>query len=713
MKGISSIKKNFKQIISLLLFVVAITIVVFLLPRERKFAYDYSKGSPWVHEDLTAKFGFSIQKTSQELQRERDSLDKKLSPYFSFDANVASEKLNLFNKEFNKMWQNYTMQEYRIDDPSKYTSGSRYSVARTLQEDYSSFLYKNLEDIYQKGIIQIPEIGTIPLGSNTRINLLKGQFSEQVALNQLYTNKEAYKYLHDQLNRKVEEDRHSSINRYVDFFSSLDLSDFLEENVIYDREKTELDRAEQQKNISEAKGFIQEGELLISRGIIVTADKYQMLESYKYEFENQKGNVNDILAWTGRITLTIIAFFVVYMFLYNFRREILQSQAKVLFILFMMVLMVFIAFMVASFDKKFFYVIPFTILPIIVRTFYDDRVGLFIHIVTVLLVGFFALNSFDFVFLNIIAGMVAVFSLTNLYHRSRFFLAAFLVFLSYSATYFGISVVKEGSFSQLVVSNFGYFGMNGVFTLLSFLLIYLFEKTFGFLSDTTLMELSDTNQPLLRQLAESAPATFQHSMQVANLSEEAVRHIGGNPLLVRTGALYHDIGKMVNASYFTENQFGGQNPHKDKDLKDSAKIIINHVIAGEEMARKNKLPEAIIDFILMHHGTSTTKWFYKTFQNQNPGKEVDPKDFQYPGPRPLTKETAVLMMADTVEAASRSLESYSETSISELVERLIDSQLQDGQFEDADITFQDIKKVKEVFKTRLNTIYHARIAYPK
>ena len=702
-----------KQILTLLIFLLAAALVVYMLPRERKFAYDYSKGSPWVHEDLTARFGFSIQKTTQEIQQERDSVDKKIAPYFSYDNFIIADQLNSFKGEFDKKWTIYSMQEYRISEENKYQELSKYRTLRAIQEEYHNFLYSQLEKIYLKGIIQVPELDQVSLGGDIQINLLKGQFSEKVPLSQLYTSKEAYEAITEALNIKIAEDRRSPLKRYNEFFQALDMRDFLSENIIYDRSKTELERTEQQRNVSETKGFIQEGELLISKGLIVTSEVFQILESYKYEYENQQGNVNDILAWTGRIMLTLIAFFVVYMFLYNFRREILADLVKISFILFMMVLMIFIASMVAGFEKKFYYVVPFTILPIIIRTFYDERVGLFIHIVTVLLAGFMALNSFDFVFLNIIAGMVALFSLTNLYHRSRFFLSAFLVVLAYSLTYFGISVVKEGSFSQLELSNFGYFGLNGIFTLLSFLLIYIFEKTFGFLSDTTLMELSDTNQPLLRKLAENAPATFQHSMQVANLSEEAIRHIGGNPLLVRTGALYHDIGKMIDSSYFTENQMGGHNPHKDKDLKESAKIIINHVKLGEEMAVKHGLPKPIIDFILMHHGTSTTKWFYKTYQNQNPGEEVDPIDFQYPGPRPLTKETAVLMMADTVEAASRSLETYSAETISELVERLINVQMDEGQFEDADITFKDIKKVKQIFKTRLNTIYHARIAYPK
>jgi putative nucleotidyltransferase with HDIG domain len=684
-----------------------------MLPRERKFAYEYSKGSPWAYDELTARFGFSIQKTPAELQQERDSVLRKITPYFTYDAFIYADRLNAFKTNFDKKWIAYAMDEYRIDNEQKYLESSRYNSLRMLQDYYHSFIYSNLEQTYLKGIIRIPDTDEFTLTDDSFISVVKGQISEKVLLEQLYTEREAYQLLSDVLNEEAENDMRKQIARFKPFLETFDLSDYLQANVLYDQNKSNLERTAQLKTISETKGYIQEGELLISRGIIVTSETFQILESYKYEFEKQRGNVSDILAWSGRFLLAFISFMVVYLFLYNFRHEVLESLVKTSFILFMMVLMIFIASMVSSYEKKFYYVVPFTILPIIIRTFYDERVGLFIHIITVLLAGFMALNSFDFIFLNIIAGMVALFTLTNLYHRSRFFVSALLVVLSYSITYFGISVVKEGSFSQLDWSNFGYFGLNGVFTLLSFLLIYFFEKTFGFLSDTTLMELSDTNQPLLRKLAENAPATFQHSMQVANLSEEAIRHIGGNPLLVRTGALYHDIGKMVDASYFIENQMGGTNPHKDKDLKESAKIIINHVKLGEEMALKNKLPKPIIDFILMHHGTSTAKWFYKTYQNQHPDEEVDKKDFQYPGPSPLTKETAVLMMADTVEAASRSLESYSKESISELVERLIDNQMEEGQFEDADITFKEIKKVKEVFKSRLNTIYHARISYPK
>jgi cyclic-di-AMP phosphodiesterase PgpH len=712
-KSFISTHKNFKHILMALLFLVAIVLVVFMLPRERKFAYDYSKGSPWAYDDLTARFGFSIHKTPSVIQRERDSVNKNIIPYFFYDTNKFIEKSEAFKIEFNKKWITYTMGQFRIDQENKYIESNKYTALRALQEYYFSFIYSQLERVYLKGIIRVPESEELNLSGISQVKLVKGQFSEQVPFDQLFSAKEAYESIRTELFNAVSLDNRKQILRYKDFFNNLDLSVYIHENVVFDKKATDLERNEQQKNISETTGYIQVGELLISRGVIVTPETSQILDSYKLEFENQRGNVSNIIAWLGKVMLTMISFLVVYLFFYNFRREVLDSLVKTSFILFMMVLMIFIASMVSGYDKKFFYVVPFTILPIIIRTFYDERVGLFIHVITVLLAGFMALNSFDFIFLNIIAGMVALFSLTNLYHRSRFFISAMLIVLSYSITYFGISVVKEGSFSQLELSNFGYFGLNGIFTLLSFLLIYIFEKTFGFLSDTTLMELSDTNQPLLRKLAEMAPATFQHSMQVANLSEEAIRHIGGNPLLVRTGALYHDIGKMIDASYFTENQTGGYDPHKNKNLKESAKIIINHVLLGKELANKHKLPNAIIDFILMHHGTSTAKFFYKTYQNQHPDETIDKKDFQYPGPSPLTKETAVLMMADSVEAASRSLENYSAESISELVERIVSSQMDENQFEDADITFKDIKKVKEVFKTRLNTIYHARIAYPK
>jgi cyclic-di-AMP phosphodiesterase PgpH len=711
-----------KQIVTIFLFVVSGVLIVYMLPRERKFDLEYSVGSPWKYDNLTANFSFSIYKTEAELQREKDSLLKKHYPYFTFDATVVSDNISAFNNDFTHSWLSYTLDEYKIENDSLYYESSRYLPLRNLQEHYASKILSLLENVYFKGIVEEPSPQEINMDKIHTINILKGNISDEVKYNSLYSVKSAYQYITAELKKEMDGDRNRQLKRYSVFFNEFDINKYLAENITYNAEKNQMEKAQVEKGISLTKGIVQEGELIISRGLIVSQETYQILQSYKRDYAEQFGTVNTFIAWAGRIILVGIALFVLYLFLMNFRKEVLQSIVKTSFILFMIVMMVFIG-MVAykwisttksyNFNHVTFYLVPFAILPIILRTFYDDRVALFIHIITILLSAFFADNRFEFVFLNIIAGMVAIFSLTNLYHRSRFFLAALFVIFAYSITYTGMLVIKDGTLSPIKWINYRDFTINGILILLSFLLIFIFEKTFGFLSDTTLMELSDTNQPLLRRLAENAPATFQHSLQVANLSEEAIRHIGGNPMLVRTGALYHDIGKMIDASYFTENQGGGPNPHANKDLKESARIIIDHVNKGKELAKKHKLPEAIISFIMTHHGTSTAKYFYKTYQNQHPDEDVEKKDFQYPGPRPMSKENAVLMMADTVEAASRSLENYTKESISELVERLINTQIDEGQFEDADITFKDIKKVKEVFKDRLNTIYHARIAYPK
>jgi putative nucleotidyltransferase with HDIG domain len=334
-------------------------------------------------------------------------------------------------------------------------------------------------------------------------------------------------------------------------------------------------------------------------------------------------------------------------------------------------------------------------------------------VITILLVGFFVPNGFEFVLLNIVAGMVALISLTDAYRRSKLIITAASVILTYSVIYFGIGLVQEGRLAQIDYRYFSWFGVNGLLILISYPLIYMFEKIFGFTSDATLMELSDTNQPLLRKLAEQAPGTFQHSLQVANLAEDAVFHIGGNPLMVRAGALYHDIGKMDEPLYYIENQSNNINPHDNLEFEESARIIIDHVRKGVELAKKNKLPEAIVNFIRTHHGTTTVQYFYRSFLRKYPEAEVDVKQFSYPGPKPFSKETAIVMMADSVEAASRSLNSINEAAIEKLVENIITSQMTDEQYNDAQITFKDITTIKEVFKKRLQNMYHVRITYPK
>jgi putative nucleotidyltransferase with HDIG domain len=399
--------------------------------------------------------------------------------------------------------------------------------------------------------------------------------------------------------------------------------------------------------------------------------------------------------------------------MYHFRFDVLSSTHKIFFIILVILLFIIITRLVVYLPGNVVYLVPFALIPIIVRTFYDSRLALFVYLTAIMLAGFIVPNSFEFVFLSFIAGVIVIFSLTNVYRRAKLFTAALMVFLAYSIVYLGIGLMQEGSLSTMNWKNYIWFAGNGVFLLLSYPLIFIFEKTFRFLSDATLFELADTNQPLLRKLSEDAPGSFQHSLQVANLAEEAAREVGANNLLARTGALYHDIGKTFNAEYFVENQAEGFSPHDHLDPLKSAEIITGHVKKGIDLARKFNLPSQIIDFIQTHHGTGLAYFFYKKFLDKNPKRTDMEKSFAYSGPKPFSKETAIVMMADAVEASSRSLANYSEENIGELVERIIYIQEQDGQYSDTPLTFKDVTNIKSVFIKRLLNIYHARIAYPE
>jgi putative nucleotidyltransferase with HDIG domain len=467
------------------------------------------------------------------------------------------------------------------------------------------------------------------------------------------------------------------------------------------------------EEISINRGLIQEGELIISQGEIVNEDKFNILESMRTEYEKRLGRNDKWLILVGRFILVSACYIALYLFMYNFRFDVLSSTHKTFFIILVILSFVIITRLVIYIPGNIVFLIPFAIIPILIRTFYDSRLALFVYLVAIMLAGFIVPNSFEFIFLSYIAGVIVIFSLTNVYRRAKLFLAVLMVFLAYSVVYLGIGLMQEGSLANMNWKNYIWFAGNGVFLLLSYPLIFVFEKTFRFLSDATLFELSDTNQLLLRKLAEEAPGSFQHSLQVANLAEEAAREIGGNNLLARTGALYHDIGKTTDAEYFIENQTEGFSPHDQLDPIKSSEIIIDHVRKGVDLARKFNLPSPIIDFIQTHHGTTVAYFFYKKFLDKNPkGTDMERK-FSYSGPKPFSKETAIVMMADAVEASSRSLANYSEENISELVERIIYIQEQDGQYSETPLTFKDISEIKSVFIKRLSNIYHARIAYPR
>jgi putative nucleotidyltransferase with HDIG domain len=492
------------------------------------------------------------------------------------------------------------------------------------------------------------------------------------------------------------------------------LQNAVEQNIIFDEKTTELVKQSLISNISLTRGMVQLGERVISKGELVDNEKYLIIESLKKEYEFQLGASTKY--WTillGQILLVCISITVLILFISSFRKDVFADNKKIAFILLSIFLMVFVTSITIHFDEDLLYLIPICIVPIIIKVFFDTRLALFVHLVTIIIIGFMVPNSFEFIFLQLIAGIISIISVADLKRRSQLFITSFLIFITYSATYFGMTIMQEGTTENIFSNYFLWFAGSSTLTLIVYPLIFINEKMFGLPTDFSLMELSDTNSKLLRELSMKAPGTFQHSLQVANLSQEAIYHIGGNPLLVRTGALYHDIGKTDMSMFFIENQTTGLNPHDELQNEDSAKIIISHVIKGVEKARKGNIPEYVIDFIRTHHGTTRTRYFYNMFIKNNPGVAVDENVFTYKGTIPYSKETAVVMMADAVEAASRSLKLPDEEKISNLVESIINYQVEQNQFLNSNITFKDISTIKKVFKKKLGNIFHIRVEYPQ
>jgi len=697
------LKKNYKYIFRAFLFMLSIAIIVFIFPREGKFRYEFQKGKPWMHENLFAPFDFAIYKSDNQVQNESDSVLKRFKPYFQSDTSIFVAQQMKFLNHYKEKQNEFLVSK---EGEASFNSYRKQNYLKNAQK-FELKAQEILSTIYSSGILDLN--GSVEnIKSYDNIVVLTNKVAEEKAMEDMFTQKLAYEFVTKTVENYLDSNKRSL--RYADFYKGINLYEFILPNVLYDQKTSETVKSELLKNISLTKGMVQSGEKIISQGEIVDNRLHRILESLKYESENRLGTgyFSDIIL-LGQIIFVFACIGVLFLFLLNFRSEILKHSLKTTFILMLVVMIV----VIGRFAGNYLYVVPFALIPIIIKTFYDARLALFIHIVTVLLVGFFAPNGFEFVFLSFIAGIVAIFSLTNLYRRGKLFLSAMLVFVSYSFVYFGLAITQEGNFSGIELKNFIYFSLNGGLVLLAYPLIYIFEKTFKFISDLTLMELSDTNQKLLRTLAEKAPGTFQHSMQVANLAEEAIFKIGGNPLLVRTGALYHDIGKMINPIYFIENQRTGFNPHDTHEFDESANIIISHVNDGIELAKKHSLPGQLIDFIRTHHGTTKVQYFYRSYIKKFPEKDVDINMFTYPGPKPFSKEMAVLMMADSVEAASRSLSKIDEDTISNLVENIINGQMNEGQFDNVDIYFKDITEIKAIFKDKLRNIYHARIKYPE
>ncbi len=688
---------NYKDIRTVSLFLVSAIILILLFPYESKFRYEFQKGKPWMHDEYIAPFDFPIYKTESEVTAQRDSILKEFKPYFRFDKEIMTSQLMQYQKAFDEKWKEWNA------DPKPADSIKR--------KQYFQFAADLLTFVYNKGVVSSNEILDRGNKDNQMLVILRDQLAEDQQISEVFTPKTAYEYV-----IKEVADITDSIPERIDkeFFQSLNINEFMIPNLVYDEETSSRVKQELIDQISYTKGMVQSGERIISRGDLVTNEKFLILESLKREYEANMGfSDNFNLTALGKILLSIISMMVLYFFLYSFRPEVLESFAKISFVLLFILLIATISSLTIRYNVLSLYVLPFAIVPIIMRTFFDARIALFIHLLTTLIVGFWAPNGFEFVFLNIIVGIVAIFSLTNSYRRGILFVTAVLIIFTYSTVFFAFSILQEGRLDKIDYKLFLWFGGNGLLVLAAYPLIFIFEKAFGFLSDSTLFELSDSNQPLLRELAEKAPGTFQHSLQVANLAEEVIFQIGGNALLIRVGALYHDIGKITKPQYFIENLITDQNPHDDLEFEQSAEIIIGHVHKGVEIAKKHNLPQPIIDFVRTHHGTTVVQYFYRSFIKKHPKEEAELSRFTYPGPKPSTREQAVLMMADSVEASSRSLRTKDEKTLEDLVNNIIDDQVKQGQFDQADISFRDVNKIKEILISKLLNIYHIRIEYPE
>jgi len=673
------------QIFKAILFLISAVILISLFPREGSISIDYEQGKPWRHKDLIAPFDFSINKSEDELNQEKSLLMKDIKFYYKLDSNIYIKEKNEFYRDLNNKCRDFNINE-------------------DVKHKYQLFGLKIIDTLFSRGIIRPSSEFNQSHPDHDVIYLLKKNIAEEKKYTDFFTIHSAENYIKSELNK------HKEISK--DFLQPL-LLDALNQNVTIDDKTGDKIKQTAYDNISLTKGIVQAGEIIISQGDIVTADKKLILDSYIQQYKNHTHSGSySWLILTGQSLLVCISLILLALFLAYYRKDIFAVNKKLLLILLLIILMVFTTSMVIKYNVKNLYIVPICLVPIIVRSFFDTRLAQFVHIIMIILIGFLTPNSFEFVFLQLVAGVIAIITIIKLYQRAQFFFTALIIFITYAATYTGLILMKGGNLEDIELDNYMRFAFSALLTLFSYPLIFLFEKIFSFVTDVSLMELSDTNSKLLRELAQRAPGTFQHSLRLSNLAEEIIYQINGKALLVKTGAMYHDIGKMESPMYFTENQLSGMNPHDDLTYEESAKIIINHVIRGVELAKKNNIPEEIIDFIRTHHGTTKTQYFLVMHNRDREAEFIDESLFTYHGPIPFSKETAVLMLVDGVEAAARSLKTYDEKSISDIVEKIVNDKIAEEQLINANITLKEITIVKKTLKKQLRNLYHVRTAYP-
>ena len=654
-----------------------VAIIVWLMPQDGQNYFYVEQGKPWKYADFTAPFDFPIYKSELAVKKEKDSLLKEYEAYFNYNKDIEGNMVRKF-----------------VTDHSEGIPG--------LSDDYISIIANRLHRIYQIGIVSSSDYSTFASDTTRMVRIVNGKNATSMVMAQFLSTKKAYEQLF--LDNILEQHRSQ--------LQKCNLNNYIVPNIIYDKDRSEESMRDLVSSVPLASGIAQKGQKIIDRGEIVDENVYRTIESFKKENERRNSDeTQQRLTLFGKAlyVFVIILFFTIYLTL--FRKDYFEKARNVAMLYSLIVIFSLLTGLMVRNTIAHVYIIPYAMVPIFTRVFMDSRTAIITHVAMVLICALMLQHPMEFIVVETLAGMAAVYSLRDLQFRSQLFKTAIIVTIVAMTMNFAFDLIRMSAFSEFDMSYYNYLIINGILLLFAYPLLYLLEKTFGFISDITLIELSNSNNPLLRRMSEVAPGTFQHSIQVGNLASEIANKIGAKAQLVRTGALYHDIGKTINPIYFTENQ-SGINPHEDLSYIESAQIIISHVTEGLKMAERSGLPSIIKDFICTHHGQGKAKYFYVKYKNEHPDEEVDELLFTYPGPNPFTREQAILMMADATEAASRSLPDYTEKSIRELVNRLIDGMVAEGFFRECPITFRDITYAKTVLCEKLKTIYHARVSYP-
>ncbi len=674
--------RKYSSNIKYVMMAVCVLVVTLYLPKQPRFRYEFEKGKTWLNKDLISPFSFAILKTNQQIEQDRKDAIENVLPIYQYKEEVFKRQQEAYLNEFDVKWKSNILDEQD-------------------REVYKERSFQVLKHIYNKGVIDVNPKHQIK-DAYYDFSLVRNNVSKKSNSHDFFTIETAFNYVKDNFKPSNE-----LVKKAIQDL----LESHIAPNLVFDEGLTTTIQNNALKSLSTTKGMVQKGELIVANETVIDEEVYQKLVSFKENFDAQTKTVgDDKLVFLGQVLLVGFIVTLLMVFLFLFRKDIFADNRQISLLLLVVTSMLLVLTWAIKFDLANLYLIPFCIVPIIIRILFDTRLALNLHLLVILIAAFFVPNSFEFVFYQTTAGMVAIYSIKNLVKREQLLISASFILASYFVSFVGIALLREGSLTHIDWSNFLPFVFSVLLSLLAYPLIYAFERVFGITSDVALIELTNTNNKLLRELAFKAPGTFQHSLQVANLAEAAIFKIGGNALLVRAGALYHDIGKMENPQYFIENQTGNS-PHDKLPYEQSAQIIIRHVHKGIEISRRHKLPESVIDFIRTHHGNTRVDYFYQSFLKNSPDEFIDENIFRYPGPIPFSKETGVLMLADSVEAASRSLKNPDAATINSLVERIINYKLEQDQLDNCDLTLKDIETIKLIFKTMLMSIYHVRIDY--